>query len=180
MKKKLAFITSAVTILCLAAILFAEDARPPLRNSERPARPGMATQRPGPGTRSNRPRSSATDPRTRGLASMIEQQTKRVEAEIAHETKAFETENAALQAILKQANAEKAKKTAKMLNDLIEKKSTESKERIDKIKAKVEGFKQRMKQTQKQQGQRMKKRPGTRNPSDRPRSPRPATPPTNK
>jgi hypothetical protein len=161
MKKKLGLTAAFIAILCLAAIVFAEGpkkyptldevlitsskAKPqrPSVRPVRPVRPGI-TSSTRPGARLQGPGSRNPKQRARGLEAMIAQQTKRIEGDITRETKSYEAETTQLKAILKQANDEKAKKTAALINELITQKTAAHTEKITQIKKRVEDFKKRM------------------------------------
>ena len=133
MKKNLIAMTAVIIVAVIAATLFAEDAAKPRPSRGRPERPSVKTSR----SQSARPQ------RTRGLEGMMQ----RTEAEIKRLTKVHDAETKELKAILKQANKEKATKTAAMLSDLIKKIDTRNAEKIKQIKTRAEDFKKRMQRT---------------------------------
>lgn len=159
MKKKLGLSAAFIAILCFAAIVFAEDTRK--KTNERPPRPSVKTQRPDRAP-SREERNSKMQ--ARGLEAMIQRETKRIETEVARVTKAHEEETALLKTIQKQANEEKAKKTAALIAKLIETKNSDNKAKIEKIKSRIENIKKRMQRSPRQPGQRQ---PGQRGPQRR-------------
>lgn len=134
MKKKLIPTTVFMVIAVITAAVFAEEAAKP-RPARQPERPGVRTPR----TRSERPQQ-----RTRNMDAIIQQQAKRIESEISRLNKIHQVEVDQLKAVLKQAQEEKAVKTAAMLKDMIEKKNAENAEKIKHIQKRAEDFKKRI------------------------------------
>ena len=163
MKKNLIPVTAFIVIAVFAASVFSEALKPE-RAKGRPERPSVRTPRPAPGAGAQRTKGGPSR-----AESFREQQAKRVETEIKRINAAHEAEIANLQVILKQAKDEKAKKTAKLLNALIEKKKEENKANVKKFQDRMEVFNKRMQRTQ--QG---KDRPNPR--INRTRPPRTRTP----
>lgn len=160
MKKNLIPMTAFIVIAVFAASVFSEAPKPQ-RTQGRPERPDVRTPRPSP--RGGMQRTKGGSQGSRGIESFKQQQAKRVETEIKRINDAHEAELAQLQAILKQANGEKARKTAAMINLLIEKKKEENKANVKKFQDRMETFNKRM-----QRGQQGKGRPDPRTTRTRP------------
>ncbi|MCF7954483.1 MAG: hypothetical protein K9M75_01650 [Phycisphaerae bacterium] len=145
MKKNLIPITAFIIIAVFAASVFSEAPKPQ-RAQGRPERPSVKTPPPAPGA--GMQRTKGAPQASRGIEVIKEQQTKKVEAEIKRINAAHEADIAQLQAILKQANDEKAAKTAAMLTELIEKKNTDNKANVKKFQDRMEAFNKRMQRGQ--------------------------------
>lgn len=145
MKKNLIPMTAFIVIAVFAASVFSEAPKPQRAQSST-ERPGVRTPRPSPRPGMQRTKAGAQAPR--GAEAFKQQQAKRVETEIKRINDAHEAEVAQLQAILKQANDEKAQKTAAMINLMIEKKKEENKANVKKFQDRMEAFNKRMQRVQ--------------------------------